>query len=171
MTKSLFAFFKIIEYLQKRQIFTLIASYRMESCCGSVFVGQLGEVMVEQSAYMPCAAHNPNLKDTAAHNPNLANLAETAAKAEKLKAPIATSCFVPSVSSSNPLDMMDSDKSFIDEDEEDTDSMSFYSDTDSSVSKTSKNDLAAHTDDEGFEGLYDKTFKKNVRIKEMFGTI
>jgi len=154
---------------------------RMESCCGSVFVGQLGEVMVEQSAYMPCAAHNPNLKDTAAHNPNLkdtaahnpnlANLAETAAKAEKLKAPIATSCFVPSVSSSNPLDMMDSDKSFIDEDEEDTDSMSFYSDTDSSVSKTSKNDLAAHTDDEGFEGLYDKTFKKNVRIKEMFGTI
>merc|ERR1712038_686395 len=123
--------------------------------------GQLGEVMVEQSAYMPCAAHNPNLKDTAAHNPNLkdtaahnpnlANLAETAAKAEKLKAPIATSCFVPSVSSSNPLDMMDSDKSFIDEDEEDTDS---------SVSKTSKNDLAAHTDDEGFEGLYDKTFKK-----------
>ena len=143
----------------------------MESCCGSVFVGQLGEVMVEQSAYMPCAAHNPILKDTAAHNPNLANLAETAAKAEKLKAPIATSCFVPSVSSSNPLDMMDSDKSFIDEDEEDTDSMSFYSDTDSSVSKTSKNDLAAHTDDEGFEGLYDKTFKKNVRIKEMFGTI
>merc|ERR1712047_212224 len=113
--------------------------------------GQLGEVMVEQSAYTPCAAHNPNLKDTAAHNPNLANLAETAAKAEKLKAPIATSCFVPSVSSSNPLDMMDSDKSFIDEDEDDTDS---------SVSKTSKNDLAAHTDDEGFEGLYDKTFKK-----------
>ena len=142
----------------------------MESCCGSVFVGQLGEVMVEQSAYMPCAAHKPNLKDTAAHNPNLANLAETAAKAEPLKAPIATSCFVPNVSSSNPLDM-DSDKSFIDEDEEDTDSMSFYSDTDSSVSKTSKNDLAAHTDDEGFEGLYDKTFKKNVRIKEMFGTI
>merc|ERR1712013_680755 len=134
---------------------------RMESCCGSVFVGQLGEVMVEQSAYMPCAAHNPNLKDTAAHNPNLANLAETAAKAEKLKAPIATSCFVPNVSSSNPLDM-DSDKSFIDEDEEDTDS---------SVSKTSKNDLAAQTDDEGFEGLYDKTFRKNVRIKEMFGTI
>merc|ERR1712240_503090 len=130
----------------------------MESCCGSVFVGQLGEVMVEQSAYMPCAAHKPNL----------ASLAETAAKAEKLKAPIATSCFVPNVSS--PLDM-DSDKSFIDEDEEDTDSMSFYSDTDSSVSKTSKNDLAAHTDDEGFEGLYDKTFKKNVRIKEMFGTI
>ena len=180
MTKSL-CLFKIIEYLQKRQIFTLIASYRMESCCGSLFVGQLGEVMVEQSAYMPCAAHNPNLKDTAAHNPNLkdtaahnpnlANLAETAAKAEKLKAPIATSCFVPNVSSSNPLDMMDSDKSFIDEDEEDTDSMSFYSDTDSSVSKTSKNDLAAHTDDEGFEGLYDKTFKKNVRIKEMFGTI
>ena len=152
----------------------------MDSCCGSVFVGQLGEVMVEQSAYTPCAAHkpnlkdtaahNPNLKDTAAHNPNLANLAETAAKAEKLKAPIATSCFVPNVSSSNPLDM-DSDKSFIDEDEEDTDSMSFYSDTDSSVSKTSKNDLAAHTDDEGFEGLYDKTFKKNVRIKEMFGPI
>merc|ERR1712217_722255 len=141
---------------------------RMESCCGSLFVGQLGEVMVEQGAYMPCAAHNSNLKDTAAHNPNLANLAETAAKAEKLKAPIATSCFVPNVSSSNPLDM-DSDKSFVDE--EDTDSMSFYSDTDSSVSKTSKNDLAAHTDDEGFEGLYDKTFKKNVRIKEMFGTI
>merc|ERR1712233_308050 len=69
-----------------------------------------------------------------------------------------------------PLDIIDSDKSFIHEDE-DTDSMSFYSDTDSSVSKTSKNDLAAHTDDEGFEGPYDKTFKKNVRIKEMFGNI
>merc|ERR1712013_421557 len=26
------------------------------------------------------------------------------------------------------------------------------------------NDLAAQTDDEGFEGLYDKTFRKNVRI-------
>jgi len=130
---------------------------RMDSCCGLVYVGQLGEVMVEQSKFLPCAAHNPNL----------ASLAETAAKATPLKAPIATS-FVP-VTSSAPLDI-DSDKSFIDEDE-DTDSMSFYSDTDSSVSKTSKNDLAAHTDDEGFEGLYDKTFKKNVRIKEIFGNI
>jgi len=130
---------------------------RMESCCGPVYVGQLGEVMVEQSKFLPCAAHNPNL----------ASLAETAAKATPLKAPIATS-FVP-VPSSAQLDI-DSDKSFIDEDE-DTDSMSFYSDTDSSVSKTSKNDVAAHTDDEGFEGLYDKTFKKNVRIKEMFGNI
>merc|ERR550532_486637 len=130
---------------------------RMDSCCGLVYVGQLGEVMVEQSRFLPCAAHNPNL----------ASLAETAAKATPLKAPIATS-FVP-VPSSAPLDI-DSDKSFIDEDE-DTDSMSFYSDTDSSVSKTSKNDLAAHTDDEGFEGLYDKTFKKNVRIKEIFGNI
>ena len=129
----------------------------MDSCCGLVYVGQLGEVMVEQSKFLPCAAHNPNL----------ASLAETAAKATPLKAPIATS-FVP-VPSSAPLDI-DSDKSFIDEDE-DTDSMSFYSDTDSSVSKTSKNDLAPHTDDEGFEGLYDKTFKKNVRIKEMFGNI
>merc|ERR1711899_490532 len=73
---------------------------RMDSCCGLVYVGQLGEVMVEQSKFLPCAAHNlnlkdtaahnPNLKDTAAHNPNLAKLAETAAKAEKLKAPIAT---------------------------------------------------------------------------------
>merc|ERR1719339_840928 len=130
---------------------------RMDSCCGLVYVGQLGEVMVEQSKFFPCAAHNPNL----------ASLAETAAKATPLKAPVATS-FVP-VPPSAPLDI-DSDKSFIDEDE-DTDSMSFYSDTDSSVSKTSKNDLAAHTDDEGFEGLYDKTFKKNVRIKEIFGNI
>ena len=129
----------------------------MDSCCGLVYVGQLGEVMLEQSRFLPCAAHNPNL----------ASLAETAAKVTPLKAPIATS-FVP-VPSSAPLDI-DSDKSFIDEDE-DTDSMSFYSDTDSSVSKTSKNDLAAHTDDEGFEGLYDKTFKKNVRIKEIFGNI
>merc|ERR1711971_1105616 len=105
--------------------------------------------MVEQSKFLPCAAHNPNL----------ASLAETAARATPLKAPIATS-FVP-IPSSAALDI-DSDKSFIDED----------SDTDSSVvSKTSKNDLAAHTDDEGFEGLYDKTFKKNVRIKEMFGNI
>jgi len=127
---------------------------RMESCCGLVYVGQLGEMMVDQSKFLPCAAHNPNL----------ASLAETAAKAAPLKAPIAAS-FV----SSSAMDM-DSEKSFIDEDE-DTDSMSFYSDTDSSVSKTSKNDLAAHTDDEGFEGLYDKTFKKNVRIKEMFANI
>jgi len=129
---------------------------RMESCCGLVYVGQLGEMMVDQSKFLPCAAHNPNL----------ASLAETAAKAAPLKAPIAAS-FVPV--SSSAMDM-DSEKSFIDEDE-DTDSMSFYSDTDSSVSKTSKNDLAAHTDDEGFEGLYDKTFKKNVRIKEMFANI
>jgi len=130
---------------------------RMDSCCGLVYVGQLGEVMVEQSNFLPCAAHNPNL----------ASLADTAAKAIPLKAPVAPTSFVPVPA---PLDIIDSDKSFIDEDE-DTDSMSFYSDTDSSVSKTSKNDLAAHTDDEGFEGLYDKTFKKNVRIKEMFGNI
>ena len=134
----------------------IIACYRMESCCGLVYVGQLGEMMVDQSKFLPCAAHNPNL----------ASLAETAAKAAPLKAPIAAS-FVPV--SSSAMDM-DSEKSFIDEDE-DTDSMSFYSDTDSSVSKTSKNDLAVHTDDEGFEGLYDKTFKKNVRIKEMFANI
>jgi len=130
---------------------------RMDSCCGLVYVGQLGEVMVEQSKFLPCAAHSPNL----------ASLADTAAKAAPLKAPIAPTSFVPVPA---PLDIIDSDKSFIDEDE-DTDSMSFYSDTDSSVSKTSKTDLAAHTDDEGFEGLYDKTFKKNVRIKEMFGNI
>merc|ERR1712130_395224 len=56
---------------------------RMDSCCGLVYVGQLGEVMVEQSNFLPCAAHNPNL----------ASLADTAAKAIPLKAPIAPTSF------------------------------------------------------------------------------
>lgn len=117
---------------------------RMESCCGLVFVGQLGEVMIDQSRFSACSAHSKRT------SPGVAT--------EQMKAP---ETFVL------PVDI-DSDKSFIDEDD-DIDSISFYSDTDSSVSKISKTDLATHTDDEGFEGLYDKTFNK--RIKESFANI
>merc|ERR1712127_1113072 len=107
---------------------------RMDSCCGLVYVGQLGEVMVDQGRFAPCEAHSAREAATA-----------------PLKAP---NLFVPAL----PVDM-DSDKSFIEDEDDDIDSISFYSDTDSSVSKSSKADLATHTDDEGFEGLFDKTFK------------
>ena len=122
----------------------------MDSCCGQVYVGQLGEVMVDQGRFAPCEAHRARGAPT-----------DTQAVAPPLKAP---NPFVPAL----PVDM-DSDKSFIEEEDDDIDSISFYSDTDSSVSKSSKADLATHTDDEGFEGLFDKTFKK--RIKESFAAI
>lgn len=119
---------------------------RMESCCGLVFVGQLGEVMIDQNRFSACSTHSKRSSPVVA--------------TEQMKAP---ATFVPVL----PVDI-DSDKSFIDEDD-DIDSISFYSDTDSSVSKISKTDLATHTDDEGFEGLFDKTFNK--RIKESFANI
>jgi len=123
---------------------------RMDSCCGLVYVGQLGEVMVDQGRFAPCEAHSARVAATAPQ-----------AVTATLKAP---NLFVPAL----PVDM-DSDKSFIEDEDDDIDSISFYSDTDSSVSKSSKADLATHTDDEGFEGLFDKTFKK--RIKESFAAI
>merc|ERR1712008_393654 len=95
--------------------------------------------------FAPCEAHSARVAATAPQ-----------AATATLKAP---NLFVPAL----PVDM-DSDKSFIEDEDDDIDSIPFYSDTDSSVSKSSKADLATHTDDEGFEGLFDKTFKK--RIKE-----
>ena len=113
----------------------------MATCCGQVFVGQLGEVMLDQCKYSPCLAH-------ARSNTHVASAADS----DPASSPAS---FIPDSAD------VDSEKSFIDDD--DIDSISFYSDTDSSVSKTSKTDLALHTDDEGFEGYYDKSFTKSIK--------
>jgi len=136
------------EVVEHRQIDTNVSGFidlgywrRMATCCGQVFVGQLGEVMLDQCKYSPCLAH-------ARSNTHVASAADS----DPASSPAS---FIPDSAD------VDSEKSFIDDD--DIDSISFYSDTDSSVSKTSKTDLALHTDDEGFEGYYDKSFTKSIK--------
>jgi len=135
---------------EQRQMNTAVSGFvdlgywrRMDSCCGLVYVGQLGEVMLDQTRHSPCPAHTRKTS-------SMTSSVETSKTPDIFLAPLSPGG-------------IDSDKSFIDEDDDDADSVSFYSDTDSSISKVSKTDLAQHTDDEGFEGFYDKTFNKRIQ--------
>jgi len=120
---------------------------RMESCCGLVYVGQLGEVMVDANSMTTCSRSSP------------APPSSLSSMSSALPSP-----FLPQSSIG-----IGSEKCFGDE-EDDIDSISFYSDSDSSLSKASRPDCTTgQTDDEGFEGMYDKAFTK--RIKNSFSAI
>jgi len=105
---------------------------KANSCCGPVYIGKLGEVMLDGATVHSCVL-----------NSRKSNIQETK-----------TPSFIQDSTD------LSCDKSFVDEDD-DTDSISLYSDSDSMMSKESKTDhLTVHTDDEGF---YDRGLLEHKR--------
>jgi len=111
---------------------------RQNSCCGVIYLGQCGEVMIDQRFYKKCQNHSPAPQSS----PTLSPASD------------------PSISlseSTKSLEMMDDEE--IKSIDEDSDAISFYSDDTESdrMSKLSKDDFGAVIDTDGDEGFYDKS--------------
>lgn len=105
---------------------------RMTSCCGRVYRGNNGEIMIDQKHFLQCKKHC-----------SVKPFVEEAVVSDKILLP-----------KSKDFDCDVTERSFGDDDE---DSLSFYSDTDSTISKFSHIDNVNSTDLEGDEGFFDKT--------------
>eukprot|EP00092_Neocalanus_flemingeri_P041402 GFUD01045082.1.p1 GENE.GFUD01045082.1~~GFUD01045082.1.p1 ORF type:complete len:263 (+),score=53.78 GFUD01045082.1:295-1083(+) len=102
-------------------------------CCGVIYQGECGEVMVDQRFFRRCLRHS----ESRSH--------EIKPVLEPVKL---------TVNEPEPFAFDDSeDKSY----DEDSDSISFYSDTDSNFSKFSQVDLVPNVDTDGDEGFFDKS--------------
>lgn len=102
-------------------------------CCGVIYQGECGEVMVDQRFFRRCSQHAQS------RSPEIKPVLE----------PVKLTLTQP-----EPFAFDDSDTKSYDED---SDSISFYSDTDSNFSKLSHVDLAPHVDTDGDEGFFDKS--------------
>jgi len=111
---------------------------RQNICCGVIYLGQCGEVMIDQRFYKKCQHHSPS-----PHSPPTLSPATD----QPINLP----------ESPKSLEMMEDEeiKSF----DEDSDAISFYSDDTESdrMSKLSKEDFGAVIDTDGDEGFYDKS--------------
>lgn len=110
---------------------------RVNSPCGIAYRGQHGEILMTQKHVDQCSkfSQDRQMKDEPSTKPTEENLFA-----------LPTSKDIESDAAT--------ERSFGDEDE---DSLSFYSDTDSNMSKLSHNETFACTDMEGDEGFYDKS--------------
>lgn len=102
-------------------------------CCGVIYQGECGEIMVDQRFFRRCLRHPES------RTPEIKPVLEPV----KL-----------TVSHQEHFAFDDSDSKSYDED---TDSISFYSDTDSNFSKLSHVDIAPNVDTDGDEGFFDKS--------------
>jgi len=112
---------------------------RQTICCGVIYEGQCGEVMIDQRYYKKCPLHSPSPQPPESQSSSSSE-------------PVNDMIDIP-----KSIDIMEYEeiKSF----DEDSDAISFYSDdTDSDrMSKLSKEDFAAVIDTDGDEGFYDKS--------------
>jgi len=114
---------------------------RQNICCGVIYLGQCGEVMIDQRFYKKCQHHSPS-PSSPPSPPTLSPASD-----QPISLP----------GSPKSLEMMEDEeiKSF----DEDSDAISFYSDDTESdrMSKLSKDDFGAVIDTDGDEGFYDKS--------------
>jgi len=116
---------------------------RKTICCGVIFEGLCGEVMIDQRLFKRCPHHTHH------------SLPSTSSTASLSSISVSTN----SIEAVNPQKEK-SKQMFDDSDDnvDDTDSFSFYSDDIESVSKYTKDDILSHLEDEGF---YDKSEMKS----------
>jgi len=105
-------------------------------CCGVVYEGLAGEVIIDQRFFKRCPLHSGSSSSTSSVVPSPLSPAEE-----------------------DSLQVHKADELFEDSDEnvDDTDSISFYSDDMEIVSKLSKDDLGSNLDTDGDEGFFDKS--------------
>ena len=120
------------------KIFLSKIYFRQNICCGVIYLGQCGEVMIDQRFYKKCQHHSPSPHSPPTLSP-------------------ATDQPIHLPESPKSLEMLEDEenKSF----DEDSDAISFYSDDTESdrMSKLSKEDFGAVIDTDGDEGFYDKS--------------
>lgn len=128
-------------------------------CCSHVFIRHVGWILRDDSRFSACPLHQNSSTSTSSAStsspPSSSSTSPMSPLLDTLK--VTDSLFSPEANGD-----IDSGKSFIDdeEDDEDTDSISFYSDcSDSSTVEKSGKNLSVHTDDEGF---YDNRLKKTI---------
>jgi len=114
---------------------------RKTICCGVIFEGLYGEVIIDQRFFKRCPHHS--LPSTSSS----ASLSSISISTDSIEA-------VSPQKEESKL-MFDDDT---DDNVDDTDSISFYSDDIESVSKYTKDDISSHLEDEGF---YDKSEMKS----------
>merc|ERR1712110_523521 len=114
---------------------------RKTICCGVIFEGLCGEVIIDQRFFKRCLHHSlPSSSSTT----SLSSISTSTTSVEAVG---------PQKEKSKPM----FDES--DDNVDDTDSISFYSDDIESVSaKYTKDDISSHLEDEGF---YDKQEMKS----------
>ena len=115
-------------------------NFRKTICCGVIFEGLFGEVIIDQRFFKRCPHHShPSASSTA----SLSSISTSTSSVEALG---------PQIEKSKQ--MFDDSDDIVD----DIDSISFYSDDIESVSKFTKDDISSHLEDEGF---YDKSEMKS----------
>merc|ERR1711983_719257 len=113
---------------------------RKTTCCGVIFEGMFGEVIIDQRFFKRCPHHShPTTSSTA----SLSSISTSTSTVETLGLQIEKS-----------KQLFDDSDDIVD----DTDSISFYSDDIDNVSKFTKDDISSHLEDEGF---YDKSEMKS----------
>jgi len=113
---------------------------RKTICCGVIFEGLYGEVIIDQRFFKRCPHHSlPSTSSSASLSSIISTDSIAAVSPQKEESKL----------------MFDDDT---DDNVDDTDSISFYSDDIESVSKYTKDDISSHLEDEGF---YDKSEMKS----------
>lgn len=108
---------------------------RRSTCCGVIYEGMAGEIIIDQNTFKRCQYHSSSSASTTSLSTSAASL----------PSPVAAT-------TTTVLDKHLAEDS--DDNVDDTDSISFYSD-DTSVSKNVKDDLTCNTDTD--EGFFDKS--------------
>jgi len=114
---------------------------RTVTCCGIIFVGLAGEVLIDERLFRRCQHHLSSSSASTSTSLILSSSSEASI-------------------SHHPVMDKPSDELFEESDDtvDDTDSISFYSDdTIESVSKHNKDDFKNIVDTDGDEGFYDKS--------------
>jgi len=120
---------------------------RQDTCCGVIYEGQCGEVMIDQRYYKKCQQHST--LSTSSSPSSASSLPSSQSSSQSTPVNI--------IELPKTIDVMEYEeiKSF----DEDSDTISFYSDDTESdrLSKLSKEDFTAVIDTDGDEGFYDKS--------------